>query len=162
MSCYASSHRKASLMPPKTNKGQENVQHINAARAQINRLKFLEFLDALEAIGVIGQAARAVDIGKDHVYRLIYSDPDAAAKIEAAQAVGRARRRDYLETLAYKIADEGNPTMVMFLLKREDPSYRESYNVNNTSQPTNYVIDLGLPDNPTPLTDVTPAEILDK
>ena len=35
--------------------------------------------------------------------------------------------------------------MVMFLLKREDPSYRESYNVHNTSTPTDYVIDLALP-----------------
>jgi hypothetical protein len=35
--------------------------------------------------------------------------------------------------------------MVMFLLKREDPSYRESYNVHNTAVPTDYVIDLALP-----------------
>jgi hypothetical protein len=38
-----------------------------------------------------------------------------------------------------------NPVMVMFLLKREDPSYRESYNVHNTAVPTDYVIDLALP-----------------
>jgi hypothetical protein len=34
----------------------------------------------------------------------------------------------------------------MFLLKKLDPSYRESYNVNTTNQPSNFVIDLGAAD----------------
>jgi hypothetical protein len=58
---------------------------------------------------------------------------------------GREKRRDFLESLAYKMAPE-NPTMVMFLLKREDPSYRESYNVNTTNAPVNFIIDLGTAD----------------
>jgi hypothetical protein len=33
----------------------------------------------------------------------------------------------------------------MFLLKKLDPTYRESYSVSTSSTPTNYVIDLSLP-----------------
>jgi hypothetical protein len=53
------------------------------------------------------------------------------------------------------------PVMVMFLLKKLDPTYRESYNVHSTTGPNDYVIDLTA-DDPTPITDVTPKSVLGK
>jgi hypothetical protein len=51
----------------------------------------------------------------------------------------------------------------MFLLKKLDPSYRESYNVTSSSTPTNYVIDLSLPtgDDTPHDADQSPAKILE-
>jgi len=145
---------------PKSTAGQDNIHKRNAASKIVGALRVEEFLDALERLGIINQACKAVGADNSMIYNQIVKDPTFADRLAEASARGKARRRDYLESLAYKIADEGNPTMVMFLLKREDPSYRESYNVNQTSQPTDYIIDLGLPENPAPLTDVTPTTLL--
>ena len=145
---------------PRSTAGQDNIHKRNAASKIVGQLRVQEFLDALEHLGIINQACKAIGADNSMIYNQIVKDPTFADRLAEASARGKAKRRDYLESLAYKIADEGNPTMVMFLLKREDPSYRESYNVNNTSQPTDYVIDLGLPDNPAQITDVTPTTLL--
>jgi hypothetical protein len=120
-----------------------NITKANAARAELtHRVK--EFLDALEALGILRHACDAVGIPERTVSNWMAKDPSLKERIAIAHDIGKAKRKDYLEALAYEMAPK-NPTMVMFLLKREDPSYRESYNVNSTSQPTNYVIDLWTP-----------------
>lgn len=138
-----------------------NILAANAKRGELTALKIPEFLDALENIGII-QRAR-IEVGIDHrtIAQWIVKDPDLANRIKAAQEKGRARRIDYLEAKLYEHIEAGNLTAVIFALKREDPSYRESYNVSTSNQPTNYVIDLGLPDDPAPIADVTPTEILE-
>lgn len=138
-----------------------NILAANAKRGELTALKIPEFLDALETIGLIHQAQRLVGVDHRTIAQWMVKDPDLVNRIKAAQAVGKARRIDYLETKLYEHIDAGNLTAVIFALKREDPSYRESYNVSTSTQPTNYVIDLGLPDDPTPIADVTPAEILE-
>jgi hypothetical protein len=151
MSCCALSRRTASV-------GKQGP--LIKARTTLTQIKMVEFLDALRELGIIKRALEVVGIQHMTLWQAMHADESLAEQIRQAQEEGRAKRKDYLETLAYAMAPT-NPTMVMFLLKREDPSYRESYNVNSTSQPTSYVVDLGLPDDTTPITDVTPAEILE-
>lgn len=139
----------------------DNIVNTNAARSEVSRLKIPEFLDALETLGIMQRALHVVGVDHRTVAQWIMQDASMAERIRAAQLIGKGRRIDYLETMLYEHIESKNLTAVIFALKREDPSYRESYNVNSTSQPTNYVIDLGLPDDPSPLTDVTPTEILE-
>lgn len=138
----------------------QNILAANEARGELTALKIQEFIDAIETLGIIRRACHAVGVSHSVVAQWMVKDKALAERIRHAQEVGRIHRKDYLESLAYDMAPT-NPTMVMFLLKREDPSYRESYNVSTSSQPTNYVIDLGLPDDPTPIADVTPTHILE-
>lgn len=151
---------KTTKSTAKPNAGQRNIIVKNEAVTALTDIKVKELLDAVETLGIVHHACQAVGVSNKVIYRQIVKDPTFADRLRAASAIGTARRRDYLESLAYSMATD-NPTMVMFLLKREDPSYRESYNVNATSQPTTYEIDLGLPENPTPITDTTPARILE-
>ena len=138
-----------------------NILAANAKRGELSALKIPEFLDALETIGVIRRACEIVGVENRTVAQWMVKDPDLVNRIKAAQEKGKARRIDYLEAKLYEHVDGGNLTAVIFALKREDPSYRESYNVSTSTQPTTYVIDLGLPDDPSPLADVTPAQILE-
>ena len=151
---------KTTKSTAKPNAGQRNIIVKNEAVAALTDIKVKELLDAVETLGIVHHACQAVGVNNKLIYRQIAKDQTFADRLRLASAIGTARRRDYLESLAYEMAT-ANPTMVMFLLKREDPSYRESYNVNSTSQPTTYEIDLGLPENPTPIADVTPARILE-
>lgn len=139
----------------------QNIIAANAARSEVSLLKIPEFLDALETLGIMRRACEAVGVDHRTVAQWMMHDVSMAERIRAAQLIGRGRRIDYLETMLYEHIEAKNLTAVIFALKREDPSYRESYNVNSTSQPTNYVIDLGLPDDPTPIADVTPTHILE-
>jgi hypothetical protein len=85
------------------------------------------------------------NINRRDLLRARDADPVFAAKVEEATRRGREVRQEFLESLAYSMAPT-TPVMVMFLLKKLDPSYRESYNVNTTNQPSNFVIDLGAAD----------------
>lgn len=138
-----------------------NILAANAKRSELSALKIPEFLDALETLGIIQRAIHAVGVDHRAVAQWMVKDPDLANRIKAAQEKGRARRIDYLEAKLYDHVEGGNLTAVIFALKREDPSYRESYNVSTSTQPTTYVIDLGLPDDPAPIADVTPAPVLE-
>jgi hypothetical protein len=105
-------------------------------------IRATELLDAIEQLGVITHACDALGFDKKQLYRMIDRDADFARLVQHAVERGKAKRRDWLESLAYQMAPD-NPVMVMFLLKREDPSYRESYNVTTSTTPTNFIIDLG-------------------
>ena len=121
-------------------------------------LRTNELIEAIAELGLIDPACKAVGFSRGSLYRIMDRDPELCAAVRHAQAIGREKRLDYLESLAYQMAAE-NPTMVMFLLKKLDPSYRESYNVHSTSTPTDYVIDLTTDDTPQ-LADEAPAAIL--
>lgn len=160
MSVYASSRTKASPMTRKNHR-PDNIVKTNAARAEVSRLKIPEFIDALETLGIMRRACDVVGIDSRTIAQWMIQDDSFADRIRTAQVIGKGRRIDYLESMLYEHIDAKNLTAVIFALKREDPSYRESYHVNSTSQPTNYVIDLGLPDDSSPVADVTPAQILE-
>ena len=114
------------------------------AEREVLMIRLPEVIDGIAELGVIRHACDAMGFERKALYRLMGSDPAVAEAVRSAVERGREKRRDYLESLAYSMAPD-NPVMVMFLLKREDPSYRESYNVHNSSTPTDYVIDLALP-----------------
>lgn len=132
-----------------------------SARREVSLIRLPEVIDAIEELGMIRRACEAVGFDRKSLHRIMESDPVVAEAVRGAVERGREKRRDYLESLAYSMAPD-NPVMVMFLLKREDPSYRESYNVHNTSTPTDYVIDLALPaDGEAHDADPAPAEVLE-
>jgi hypothetical protein len=124
-------------------------------------IRATEVLDAIEELGILTRACEVMNFDRKQLWRMIDRDPAFAEQVKHAVERGRAKRKDWLETLAYSMAPD-NPTMVMFLLKREDPSYRESYNVTTSTAPTDYIIDLSLPaDGETQHTDPAPAEVLE-
>ena len=132
-----------------------------AVRSRAVAIRATEVLDAIEELGFINKACEALGFDRKQLWRMIDRDPVFAEQVQRAVERGRVKRKDWLESLAYSMAPE-NPTMVMFLLKREDPSYRESYNVTTSTTPTDYVIDLSAPsEGATLYADPTPAEVLE-
>jgi hypothetical protein len=132
-----------------------------ALRSRAVAIRATEVLDAIEELGFINKACEALGFDRKQLWRMIDRDPVFAEQVQRAVERGRVKRKDWLESLAYSMAPE-NPTMVMFLLKREDPSYRESYNVTTSTTPTDYVIDLSAPsESPALYADPTPAEVLE-
>jgi hypothetical protein len=113
-------------------------------KTELNRLKFADLLEAVAELGIMSIACEKVGIDKKTMWRQAQVDSEFAAQLQHAREVGKAKRLEYLEDIAYRMAPT-NPTMTMFLLKKLDPSYRESYNVHSSSAPTTYVIDLSLP-----------------
>ena len=132
-----------------------------ALRSRAVAIRATEVLDAIEELGFINKACEALGFDRKQLWRMIDRDPVFAEQVQRAVERGRVKRKDWLESLAYSMAPD-NPTMVMFLLKREDPSYRESYNVTTSTTPTDYVIDLSAPsESPALYADPTPAEVLE-
>lgn len=132
-----------------------------ALRSRAVAIRATEVLDAIEELGFINKACEALGFDRKQLWRMIDRDPVFAEQVQRAVERGKVKRKDWLESLAYSMAPE-NPTMVMFLLKREDPSYRESYNVTTSTTPTDYVIDLSAPsESPALYADPTPAEVLE-
>ena len=119
-----------------------------------------EILEAIERLGFMTDACKVCNVNRRDLLRARDADPVFAAKVDEAARRGREVRQEFLESLAYSMAPT-TPVMVMFLLKKLDPSYRESYNVHSTTGPNDYIIDLTA-DDPTPIADVTPALILGK
>ena len=132
-----------------------------ALRSRAVAIRATEVLDAIEELGFINKACEALGFDRKQLWRMIDRDPVFAEQVQRSVERGKVKRKDWLESLAYSMAPE-NPTMVMFLLKREDPSYRESYNVTTSTTPTDYVIDLSAPsESPALYADPTPAEVLE-
>ena len=132
-----------------------------ALRSRAVAIRATEVLDAIEELGFINKACEALGFDRKQLWRMIDRDPVFAEQVQRAVERGRVKRKDWLESLAYSMAPE-NPTMVMFLLKREDPSYRESYNVTTSTTPTDSVIDLSAPsEGATLYADPAPAEVLE-
>jgi len=132
-----------------------------AVRSRAVAIRATEVLDAIEELGFINKACEALGFDRKQLWRMIDRDPVFAEQVQRAVERGKVKRKDWLESLAYSMAPE-NPTMVMFLLKREDPSYRESYNVTTSTTPTDYVIDLSAPsESPALYADPAPAEVLE-
>ena len=131
-------------------------------RIDVAKLKFADLLEAVAEIGMTSLACEKVGVDKKTMWRYAQQDPEFAAQLQHAREVGKAKRLEYLEDIAYRMAPT-NPTMVMFLLKKLDPSYRESYNVTSSATPTNYTIDLSLPtgDDTPHDADQSPTKILE-
>ena len=108
------------------------------------QLQCEDLIEAVSQLGLMNEALAAVGLDKKTVWRIEQSDPSFAQRLREARAKGINNRIDFLEGCLYKMAPT-IPAAAMFLLKKLDPTYRESYNVTSSATPTNYVIDLSLP-----------------
>ena len=127
----------------------------------INELKVREVIMAVEELGSIRKACESVDIHRRSLDHMLKIRPDLMAELKAAQERGKAKLLDRLEAIAIERAENGSDILLMFMIKKLDPSYRESYHVTTSSAPTTYTIDLGLPDDTPQLKDAQSGEILD-
>jgi len=108
------------------------------------QLQCEDLIEAVAELGVMHNALQAVGLDKKTVWRMEQADPTFAKRLTDARAKGKENRLDYVEACLYKMAPT-NVAAAIFLAKYLDPGYRENHNVNVSSTPTNYTIDLSLP-----------------
>jgi hypothetical protein len=114
-------------------------------RSTFTQLEYDDLIEAVQELGFVNKAAVAVGLDKKTVWRMEQADPTFAIRLREARQRGLGNLREHLEGLLVGMAEKGNAPAAMFLLKKLDPSYRENHNVNVSSTPTNYTIDLSLP-----------------
>ena len=116
--------------------------HLKACSVRAKRDTFLR---ALMEIGKIQPASRASGVDHSSIYATMRAEPDFKAAVEEARAIGSGPYVDTLTDEAHRRAVEGiqepvfykgervatvrkySDNLLMFLIKREDPSYRDSY-----------------------------------
>ena len=103
-----------------------------------------KFLCALLECGTIYHAAGLSEVDRAAVYRTMRAEPEFKAAVEEAREIGKEPYRDMLTEEAHRRATgiqepvfyrgeivatirKYSDNLLMFLLKREDPSYRDSY-----------------------------------
>ena len=121
-----------------------NRKQLVSEKPIFTQLQCEDLLEAVAELGVMHNALQAVGLDRKTVWRMEQADPTFAMRLREARIRGQENRIDYLEACLFKMAPTV-PAAAMFLLKKLDPSYRESYNVTSSSTPTNYTIDLSLP-----------------
>ena len=126
----------------------------------VNELKVREVIAAVEVTGNIKMACARVGMDRRMLHYFIKLRPDLEAELRHAHEIGKAHLQEELESIVYERAKAGSDVLLMFMLKKLDPSYRESYSVTTSSAPTTYSIDLGLPDDTPQLKDAESGEIL--
>ena len=126
------------------------------------QLQCEDLIEAVAELGVMHNALIAVGLERKTVWRMEQADPTFAKRLTEARAKGKENRLDYVEACLYKMAPT-NVAAAIFLAKYLDPGYRENHNVNVSSTPTNYVIDLSLPtgDDTPHDADQSPTKILE-
>jgi hypothetical protein len=132
---------KAVKKPKRTGKGRQLV------RTQLTKKKQAELL-AMFAVGwAVANACKALNISKQTVYGLRERDPAFALAWDEAKEIGknelelecRRRATGWTET---RIGANGEPyevyrysdNLLMFMLKKLDPTYRENMTLNVTEQ----------------------------
>jgi hypothetical protein len=126
---------------------------------EYSMIQFDEVRETVKMTGSVFRALKVLEIDKGSWYRFMARQPHLATELRSVQEQSKDARILWLEAKLDGHIDDGNLVATFFALKREDPSYRESYNVTTTNAPTDYVIDLST-DDPAQLADVTPARIL--
>lgn len=127
----------------------------------VNELRVREVIAAVEVTGNIKKACAQVGMDRRMLHYFIKLRPDLEAELRHASEVGKAHLQEELEALVLERAKAGSDILLMFMLKKLDPSYRESYSVTTSSTPTTYTIDLGLPDDTPQLKDAESGEVLE-
>ena len=126
----------------------------------VNELRVREVIAAVEVTGNIKKACAQVGMDRRMLHYFIKLRPDLEAELRHASEIGKAHLQEELEALVLERAKAGSDILLMFMLKKLDPSYRESYHVTTSNAPTTYSIDLGLPDDTPQLKDAESGEIL--
>jgi len=112
----------------------------------LTELQFRAFISAVEVTGNMSQSAKELGIHWGTLHQHMKLRPDLTEELRRAQEIGKQNLQAHLEAILLKHIEEGNITALIFKLKQLDPTYRESYHVTTSSAPTDYVIDLTLPD----------------
>lgn len=126
----------------------------------INELRVREVIATVEVTGNIKKACAQLGMDRRMLHHFLKVRPDLADELRHAHEIGKAHLQEELEALVLERAKAGSDILLMFMLKKLDPSYRESYSVTTSSAPTTYAIDLGLPDDTAQLKDAESGEIL--
>jgi hypothetical protein len=122
-------------------------------------IQFDQVKEAVRVTGSVYMALKVLEIDKGSWYRLMVRQPQLATELRAVQEQAKDAYFLWLRYHLDEHVEAKNLVATIFSIKREDPSYRESYNVTTSSTPTDYIIDLSSDDTPQ-LADVTPARIL--
>jgi hypothetical protein len=123
--------------------------------------KIRDLINAVEGLGTLKAACDYIGIDHGTVNHLLKVRPDLAVEMNAARERGKLVLLDTLESVAIERAKEGSDILLMFLIKKLNPEYRESYHVTTSNTPTDYVLDLSLPNDQTHNADGTTTTILD-
>ena len=127
----------------------------------LTELQFREFISAVEVTGNMRESATALGIHWGTLHQHMKLRPDLTEELRRAHEVGKRNLQIRLEALLLERIEAGSDILLMFKLKQLDPSYRESYHVTTSTAPTDYVIDLTLPDSEAQSTDNTATTILE-
>lgn len=107
--------------------------------------KLVQFLAYLKQDGNVSEALRKAKTARGYVYDRRQTDTEFADAFETARAMGRECLVDEAHRRAYKgiereIYYQGevvgterrySDTLLMFLIKQQDPSYREHYQIDH-------------------------------
>lgn len=123
--------------------------------------KIRDLINTIEGVGTLTAACEYLKLDRGTVRSILNTRPDLAAEVAKARERGKAVLLDSLEQVAIERARDGSDVLLMFLIKKLDPSYRESYHVTNSTLPADFVIDLSIPDDPPYDANGTATTILD-
>jgi hypothetical protein len=146
----------------------QSKQYIDGSHEEINAIKTRAlpkervwekpFLTVLQETGNVTEAAKLAGIDRRTAYR--HYEFNASFREKWDDAIETST--DILEAEARRRALAKSDLLLLALLNANRPhKFRNNYHVETSNRPTSYVVDLGLPDDTTPITDVTPAEILE-
>ena len=96
-------------------------------KSLLNASKRDLILRALLEIGTVRGAALASQVDRSSVYATMRADPLFAQAIAEAKALGIEAAKDEVYDRAMDRLDKASATLLMFIVKQADPSYRESY-----------------------------------
>lgn len=109
------------------------------------RKKLVQFIAALEITGRVDLSLKEASAAKGWVYRWRDKDLDFAAEWQRAYSIGREQLKDEAYRRAYEGVAEPrfhkgeicghvqkySDTLLMFLIKQSDPSYREHFQIDH-------------------------------
>jgi len=101
------------------------VKKSPASKSESPNAKRLAFLRAFAKTGTITAAARAAKSTRQKHYEWLRDDPEYAALYEAA----KDEFVESVESTVHALALSGHPILLMFLLKRHKPEYRDQHKV---------------------------------
>jgi hypothetical protein len=117
-----------------------------------------QYLTALSQTGNWTLSAQMAGINKSTARERYLTSPEFRSACDDAIQSGI----DILEAEARRRAMAGSDILLIFMLKGARPEkYRDSYTVHNTTAPTDYIIDLTLPDGEAQPTDGATTAVLE-
>jgi hypothetical protein len=109
---------------------------------KITQTQIEKFFSILEQTGNITTACLGAGISRNTIY-LYMENTDFKQRVDNAKETAV----EHLEGYALERAKNGSDVLVMFLLKSLKPEkYRDNPKIIQNNMPTNFIIDLALPD----------------